>query len=611
MRSHKGPLDSFVVHGASSEDLRRKGAVSVVAPLPVPVASDVGKKTGKKKSRGKKNGAAAVAFDNVPEPKRRNDRSEHTSITMLAFVQSLLHVVGLSSTSAVLAANIFPVLTSFAKNGGTATFGEYSRVQEAIKIPESTARRWWKQYVSSCTNEGQSAWEIILSLVVTNPKDERSVTKELEKALLKANQQGRKSPLSPQLLQDLARLCLFASTTKEGLHWSRVVMLVQFLLVHHDESPMNKLQVPYKFGKSWATSYLYRENYVARAKTNSTGKLLATGVGEDHLLRGAWLVKTLKIRPADVCGLDEVPMKLEHSSGKTLAPAGAKEVLGGTKDKDNKAQITVVSWGYADGAVGIAQLISKGKTERSCPVPLNQDFLFTRRDRVQAMTAKGRSKTTIVYRHALDDDNQDDLYDAIDSGRLPIPFKGIENDNDMAKRPLLLSRSSDHWMWPDTMWENITVNVLAHRRVMDLCWFQETGRNEPSQEWMLLEMDDWYAHRMNILYDWLLAHRVAVNMIPPNGTKVYQAGDLAAHAPLHVATQNAFSAKYNGRFVELMSAAMAQTGTDMVVAAAAVQAQVIDEHTGIRAQREILGEIIRKSFYDTIGPGYASGFVKV
>ena len=59
-----------------------------------------------------------------------------------------------------------------------------------------------------------------------------------------------------------------------------------------------------------------------------------------------------------------------------------------------------------------------------------------------------------------------------------------------------------------------------------------------------------------------------------------------------------------------MQEAMAEVGKDMLVAAGEITKRVVAEHTGSAAQRNILADIVRVSFYNTCGPGYLIGFQK-
>jgi hypothetical protein len=419
---HVGPMDGMIRKAATKEELAKTGALAVIDFVAEPTPGHKPALKKKKKSK-KKDGKKAVAFKELPKPKRANDRASFTSVTQLSLVQLIRSRVGtLHPSSGVFNAHLFDVLKFMLENGATATFGDYERMQEAIMVPESTARRWWKKYVKDSETPGVLTWEGALIMIADNPKDKRSIEMELHLALSKANRAGRKSPLSQELLNDLERLAVFASTTSEGLHYSRLISFVMWLLIYYDEKPVNKKLVPYKFGKSWANSWLYRREFVARAKTNSTGKDLPEGIAEEHLLRGAYLVRLLNIRKEDVCGFDEVPMKLSHSAGKTLAKEGSKEVLGGTKEKDNKAQITVTTFGFADGTPGIPQMICKGSTPAVCPVPMPYDWIYRVSDNVKQYSAGGRARMKKVFRHPLDDSNIDSLCAALESGSFPIPF---------------------------------------------------------------------------------------------------------------------------------------------------------------------------------------------
>jgi len=325
------------------------------------------------------------------------------------------------------------------------------------------------------------------------------------------------------------------------------------------------------------------------------------------------LVHLLGIRREDVGGFDEVPQQLVISSGKTLARRGATEVLGGTKEKDNKAQLTVTTVGYADGMPGIPQVICAGKTLASAPTPQPQDFSFAVTEKVLIVTEKGQQMKKAVRLHALADEQMEELAKCLTKGTLPVPFCGIEHDNDMSKRPLLLSVSRNHWADCSCTWELVVLNVVAHRMQMDRRWRAETGKDEESPEWMMLEFDDWWAHRNNLLWEWLYAHRVAVNPIPPNATKVAQAGDVGAHALLHQAVQSKYQSAYNAEFVEQMTAAMAhaQAGeANPLIASELVTKALVEKYSGVAAMRNQISKFVREAFYDTCGPGYKNGFVK-
>ena len=133
-----------------------------------------GKKSGKKEKKHKE---AAEEMK-----KRPNDARNHTTITMLALVQALYAKIGtLHPTPPIFNMHLFAVLTKLSTHGGTATFGVHRRTQAPITIPETIARRWWKQYANSY--DDGDPWEEVLRAIADHPKDGRKIEAELEDAL--------------------------------------------------------------------------------------------------------------------------------------------------------------------------------------------------------------------------------------------------------------------------------------------------------------------------------------------------------------------------------------------------------------------------------------------
>lgn len=613
---HVGLLDRYIFKGVTREDVERQGGKSVLQEHPVSEAgtgAEKKAKTKKKKKKSKKKAKSLVEIEEDFVAKRPNDSANLDSVTMLSFVQLLLRRTGSRApTKAIFNDCLKTALREMSERGAVATFGENNRVQSKILLNHSTARRWWKKYnkAESCGDE----WEEILNAVVEDPEDGRAVETELLGALFKNACAGRKSSLSEETAKELELMAEIATTSSEGLHYHRLISFLQYLLAKNKETPTNKKGVPYAHGRDWAKSWLRRRDYVLRLKTNSTGKVLGPKVLEEHLERGAVLVALLNIKPENVFGLDEVPVKLAHSSGPTLAREGAREVLGGTKEKDQKAQLTVVSIGSYTGVAGIGQFIAKGLTFRSCPVGLPTDVKFDLADRYPYLTPKGNVRFKDFIRHPLDDSHVDRLKEKLEDGSIPIPFAGIEHDADASKRCILLSFSQNHWMYPLNMWELVVLNVLARKIVLDRVWHAARGTGE-SPEWMLLEMDDWYAHRNASLIEWLYCHRVAVNPIPPNGTNKLQSGDLGAHAPFKLVLDKAFQASYNRDFSAAMFEVQRRSsevgeGFDIRTAMEEATERVAEKHSGQTAQKLVLLDMVREAFYNTIGPGYKVGFAK-
>ena len=149
--------------------------------------------------------------------KRPNDARNHTTITMLALVQALYAKIGtLHPTPPIFNMHLFAVLTKLSTHGGTATFGVHRRMQAPITIPETTVRRWWKQYANSY--DDGDPWEEVLRAIADHPKDGRKIEAELEDALSKAKRAGWKSPLSERVQATLEKLADYAAGTREGLH---------------------------------------------------------------------------------------------------------------------------------------------------------------------------------------------------------------------------------------------------------------------------------------------------------------------------------------------------------------------------------------------------------
>ena len=148
--------------------------------------------------------------------KRPNDARNHTTITMLALVQALYAKIGtLHPTPPIFNMHLFAMLTKLSTHGSTATFGVHRRTQAPITIPETTARRWWKQYANSY--DDGDPWEV-LRAIADHPKDGRKIEAKLEDALSKAKRAGQKSPLSERVQATLEKLADYAAGTREGLH---------------------------------------------------------------------------------------------------------------------------------------------------------------------------------------------------------------------------------------------------------------------------------------------------------------------------------------------------------------------------------------------------------
>lgn len=186
------------------------------------------------------------------------------------------------------------------KEGATLTFlspeGNVDTIfVEPVALPDSKARRWWTEYVNA-EKEEESCWRKKVKEVHYSKKVTNGWKTALEKSLSKNHLQGRGLTYPQAVEDDLVVLSTAASGSAGGLHYTTLISLFQFLCARHKFiCPPN-----IAYDKAWAVSWLRRRNFVLREKTQSTKKDVEDGVVQEHLLRGAYLVADLDIRPREV-----------------------------------------------------------------------------------------------------------------------------------------------------------------------------------------------------------------------------------------------------------------------------------------------------------------------
>ena len=220
----------------------------------------------------------------------------------------------------------------------------------------------------------------------------------------------------------------------------------------------------FKCSPQWIRNMLRRLNQSYRSITNDAGKL-PDSWQEDRdamLVRVGYIVYKHNIRPELLLNMDETPLMMTPSSGKTWAQKGSSNVFSfGSKDK---RQIMGTPWINYNGDIVLFHTTVRGKTERSLPKP--------------------------VFRNEQ-------------KFKEPVPFG--------------FSVSPNHWVSKDTMREQVT--FIENYRVR-MCF--TNGWEHDSK--LLILWDVYVRHRDQDLVVWMRITfpNIIVLFIPANLTEICQ-----------------------------------------------------------------------------------------